>query len=129
MPCFQVVIGGTGNTYSAIRTDVGNIGETVKRVSTPGVLQCGKFEHLWVSWKDNLISAGQSSLVGSEPFIEWYAGVSMFPINAVGISSGLDFDGTFMFGNIKGQLLKFRNKLHICKHYYSIVDFIKPYRI
>ena len=65
------------------------------------MLHCASSQYMWVSWENNIIKAGQGKQVGLGPFIEWSAGKEVI-VNAVGISSAVNLDGLFMFGNLEG---------------------------
>ena len=62
---------------------------------------------MWVSWANGYIEAGKGTLVGDEPFVSWNSGVPQMinPVNAVGLSTAVEAEGTFMFGNIEGKTI------------------------
>jgi len=66
---YEIIIGGNGNQNSFIR-DLGTSNE-VKRVDTPGIMDCSHYKAFWVSWSDYLIRVGQGASVGHSSFLDW----------------------------------------------------------
>ena len=110
-PCHsQVLIGGWGNTESAIFRQAGvlQLPDVIK--ATPGILQCVTYRHFWVSWETDRLVVGQGMVVGVEPFMEWapaspraVGSSALRVINAIGLSTGSNTPGLWQFGDLTGR--------------------------
>uniref|UniRef100_X2B7D1 Farnesoic acid O-methyl transferase domain-containing protein n=1 Tax=Capitella teleta TaxID=283909 RepID=X2B7D1_CAPTE len=88
---YDIVIGGWANTKSAIRTFEQK--EHVS-VSTPEINSCQHHRAFWITWQNGAIEVGQGEIIGLERIMD-YQILDMYPVRAVGFSTGYAFNGTW----------------------------------
>ncbi|XP_062607741.1 uncharacterized protein LOC134269556 [Saccostrea cucullata] len=80
---YELVLGGWGDTQSAIRTR--KQGSTMAN-AFHSPLSCNAFNPFWVSWDNGIIMAGEGQVVGNGTFMKW-TDPKPHSVNFIGISS------------------------------------------
>jgi hypothetical protein len=89
--CFQIFIGGWGNTKTAIRRDRTKPDKAV--VDTSDILSDAEYRGFWVSWKDGLLEVGKDG--SATPFVSWHD-PEPFGIGYYGICTGWGASGSWI---------------------------------
>jgi len=89
--CFQIFIGGWGNTKTAIRRNRTKPDKAV--VDTPDILNDAEYRGFWVSWKDGLLEVGKEGTATA--FVNWQD-PEPFGIGYYGICTGWGATGSWV---------------------------------
>ena len=100
---YEVIIGGWENTQSAIRAKPG--GDLETQVETVGILNCDIYKPLWVRWDGGHIEVGTGIHVGDNVIMRWQNPDVKWDVQAVGVSSGYDFEADWSFLPGQGKLM------------------------
>ncbi|XP_063533409.1 uncharacterized protein LOC134743727 isoform X1 [Cydia strobilella] len=95
-PMYEIVIGGWGNTKSAIRKKYCHQKVDKVEVSTPNYLNENQYRGFWVRWKNGKISVGQEGL--NRPFMSW-DDFKPVPVTHMGLHTGFGSTGTWKITN------------------------------
>src|ERR1043165_4341920 len=63
-------------------------------VATPQILSCTERRYFWVTWQKGAIEVGRGEIIGRDKFMD-YQPLQMYPVNAIGYSTGYDYNGTW----------------------------------
>ena len=92
--------GTEDNTASVILCSIG--GEEVARDTTANILDETEFREFWIHWSSAHIRVGRGGFVGTDQIMEWVAPI--VPIHAIGMTTDEFVEGTWIHGNITGEL-------------------------
>jgi len=88
---YELIIGGWQNTRSTV--SIRNAKEFVA-ADTPNFLHCTEQRWFWFTWQYGAIEVGQGQIVGVDRFLDFQP-MQMYPVNAIGYSSGWGYNGTW----------------------------------
>ena len=89
--CFQIFIGGWGNTKTAIRRNRTKPDKAV--VDTPDILSDAEYRGFWVSWQDGLLEVGKEG--AATAFVKWQD-PEPFGIGYYGVCTGWGASGSWI---------------------------------
>ena len=89
--CFQIFIGGWGNTKTAIRRDRAKPDKAV--VDTPDILSDAEYRGFWVRWEGGLLEVGKEG--SATAFVSWHD-PEPFGIGYYGICTGWGASGSWI---------------------------------
>lgn len=92
LPNYEIVIGGWGNTKSAIRLI--ESGPHHAEALTPGIVDNNELRGFWIRWHDKTITVGREG--ESDPFMS-HKDPNLFPIRYVGICTAYGSSGSWIF--------------------------------
>ena len=92
---YEVIIGGSGNTRTAIRR---NRQTDEVAVETPDILDCNVMKPFWVSWIDGYIQVGNGAVYGDDVIASWQDGEPL-SINHAAISTWDTAEGYWQISN------------------------------
>ena len=75
-------------------------------VDTPDILSCTEQRWFWVTWQYGAIEVGRGEVLGDNKFMD-YQPLQMYPVNAIGYSTGYDYNGTWFIKAAGRMFLKF----------------------
>jgi len=90
-PLIEIMIGGWGNTKTAIRKDRTKPDKAL--VDTPGILSAGELRGFWVRWANGNIAVGREG--EAQPFASW-DDPEPFGIGYYGICTGWGATGEWI---------------------------------
>ncbi|KAI8490945.1 hypothetical protein Bbelb_313640 [Branchiostoma belcheri] len=97
---YEIVIGGWGNTLSAIRRPKG--GHNLASASTPAINSPTEYRTFWINWApDGTISVGKGGV--AEPFMSW-TDPNPLRVSYAGYSTGFGSTGRWKFCSKKDPL-------------------------
>ena len=82
---YEIVIGGWGNSRSAIRR--GSQGSNKAHPATSGILNPNEDRPFWVDAKDGLVRLGKGKMIGSDIVMEWQDNQPLEP-SYIGFATG-----------------------------------------
>lgn len=84
---------------SVIRTY--NLKEYVA-VPTEGINSCNEYRSFWITWQNGAIEVGRGEVIGTDRFMDFQP-LDLYPVNAVGFSSGYGLNGTWNIKLLQGS--------------------------
>ena len=84
---YELVIGGWGNTQSAVRESIQGEPQ-VQLVNTPNIVSCTEMVELWVSWQGGHIQVSTGSVSGMTTVMQWQDTEDPVAVTAVSLTSG-----------------------------------------
>ena len=99
---YEIVLGGTKNTKSAIRSKP--LGKNEVEKETKGLMECDNYLSFWVSWSSGRIEVGKGSMYGEKPIMSWID-PNPHSVNAVSVATGWGSQGEFLYREPEGRVI------------------------